>query len=337
VHAGDPDDDFQVADPHLMKRFASLAGGVLAVLCLGFFVYALDKHWSGIRDIPLGTQVYGGMVAALALYCATYLTGAKSWQLVLHSLGNRLDYRESLGILTISQFAKYLPGNIGHHLGRVLLARRAGIRTDAAITSVGLDTVLAVSAAAFCASGALQLLPEISTRYGFAIGRNVAIVLAVGAIAAGIAVAFPAPRSHLAQALRHCRSLVARGNRGRSAMAWFQYVINFALGAAALGCISAAFTSQPLLALPSLIGVYALAWLVGFLVPGAPAGLGVREALLVLGLSPLLGQDAATATTALFRVVTVAGDGMAFVLGWATAQPHIRRSDAIGPRSERTK
>jgi len=277
------------------------------------------------------------MAAALVLYCATYLTGAKSWQLILRSLGNRLDYRGSLGILTISQFAKYLPGNVGHHFGRVLLARRAGIGADAAIISVGLDTVLAVSAAAFCAVGALQLLPEVFARYGLAAGRNVAIAAAVGIVVVGIALAFPVTRGHLAGAMRHCRNLVARGNRARSAVAWFQYLINFALGAAALGCIAAALAGQALPGLPALVGIYAVAWLIGFLVPGAPAGLGVREALLVLGLSPLLGQDVATATTALFRVVTVAGDGIAFALGWATAHPHIRRVGAIGAGSERTK
>ena len=320
-----------------MKRFASLAGGLLALLCLGFFVHALGKHWSEIRDIPLDAGVYGGMAAALALYCATYLTGAKSWQLILRSLGSRLDYRRSLGILTISQFAKYLPGNVGHHFGRVLLARRVGVGTDVAITSVGLDTVLAVSAAAFCALGAMQLLPEIGARYGFAVGRNMAIAMALGAIVVGIALAFPVSRAHLAGAVRRCRNLVARGNRMRSATAWFQYLINFGLGAAALGCICAALATQGLPGLPSLVGIYAVAWLVGFLVPGAPAGLGVREALLVLGLSPLLGQDVATATTALFRVVTVAGDGIAFVLGWATAHPQIRRAGATSAGSERTK
>lgn len=320
-----------------MKRLASLAGGLLAALCLGFFVHALGKHWSGIRDVPLGPHVYGGMAAALALYCATYLTGAKSWQLILRSLSSRLGYRESLGILAISQFAKYLPGNVGHHFGRVLLARRAGIGTDIAITSVGLDTVLALSAGAFCALGAMQLWPDINARYGVAVGRNVAIAVVTAAVAAGVALAFPVPRGHLAKALRHCRNLVAGGNRVRSAMAWLQYLANFALGASALGCICAALSTEPLPGMSSLVGIYALAWLVGFLVPGAPAGLGVREALLVLGLSPLLGQDVATVSTALFRIVTIAGDGLVFALGWATAHPHIRHVDAVGAGSERTK
>jgi glycosyltransferase 2 family protein len=337
VHAGDSDDDLPLAGALVIKRFASLAGGLLAVVCLGFFAHAVGKHWQAIRDIPLDATVYGSMAGALVLYCATYVTGAKSWQLILHSLGSRIDYRESLCILTISQFAKYLPGNVGHHFGRVLLARRAGIGTDTAITSVGLDTVLAVSAAALCALGALQMLPEIFGRYGFAVGRNVAIVIATGAIIVGIALAFPAARGHLAGAMRHCRNLVAHGNRARSAKAWVLYLINFALGAAALGCISAALTTEALPGFANVIGIYAVAWLVGFLVPGAPAGLGVREALLVLGLSPLLGQDAATATTALLRVVTVAGDGIAFALGWATAHPHIRRIVTTSAGSERTK
>jgi hypothetical protein len=32
-----------------------------------------------------------------------------------------------------------------------------------------------------------------------------------------------------------------------------------------------------------LTGLFAVAWISGFIVPGAPAGLGIREAILVTG------------------------------------------------------
>lgn len=310
-----------------MRRAASLAGAVFAVFCLGFFLHALGKHWAAIGEIPWGPKLWLGMASALTLYGATFLTGARSWQLVLRSLSERIDYRQAVGILTISQFAKYLPGNVGHHFGRVLLARRIGLSADVGITSIGLDTVIAISSAAVCMIGALHLLPEISARYGSALVRNLVLGAVLIVCMALLALAFPISRRHLGNALRRCSKLGAAGNRARTAMAWFQYVVSFALGALALGSITAALGAgfPPIV---SLIGIYATAWLIGFLVPGAPAGLGVREALLVLGLSPLVGADAATAATALFRVVTVAGDGIAFALGWATASRDIRASDS---------
>lgn len=310
-----------------MKRAAAVAGAVAAALCLAFFIYALRSHWAAINDIQWGSTLGIGMTSALALYCATFLTGARSWQLVLRTLGERIDYRAAIGVVTISQFAKYLPGNVGHHLGRVLLARRIGVRAEMAISSIALDTVVAISAAAFCSIAALQLLPEISARYGLQLARNLLIAIALTGCAVVLALAIPSLRRHLTTALRVGGKLAAAGNRRRAGMAWVYYLASFGLGAFALGCIATSLGAE----FPPfhiLVGVYAVAWLIGFLVPGAPAGLGVREALLVLGLSPLTGAGAAIATTALFRMVTVVGDGVAFILGWVTASGALRSGSA---------
>jgi hypothetical protein len=55
----------------------------------------------------------------------------------------------------------------------------------------------------------------------------------------------------------------------------------------------------------ALVPGYALAWLCGYVVPGASAGIGVREAVLLL----LLGEDSAALFVAVgMRVVTTLGD-----------------------------
>ena len=52
-----------------------------------------------------------------------------------------------------------------------------------------------------------------------------------------------------------------------------------------------------------VVGVYCLAYLVGFLVPFAPAGLGAREAVLVAGAGPLVGVDVAIFLAAVNRIL----------------------------------
>ena len=76
---------------------------------------------------------------------------------------------------------------------------------------------------------------------------------------------------------------------------------------------------------PRLAGVFAAAWVAGFVTPGAPAGLGVREAVLAGGLRPIYGPEVALALPLLFRMVTVTGDGVAFALGTL-----LRRSGLAG-------
>jgi len=80
-----------------------------------------------------------------------------------------------------------------------------------------------------------------------------------------------------------------------------------------------------------IVGVFAIAWLAGFVVPGAPGGLGVREAILVAGLSPVYGEPTALALTVASRLCFIVGDGLAFVLGllaYRAAPPAVPQADA---------
>jgi len=52
-----------------------------------------------------------------------------------------------------------------------------------------------------------------------------------------------------------------------------------------------------------IVGLYCLAWVIGFLIPFAPAGLGVREFILVLGLSSWLNADIALLLAGVNRLV----------------------------------
>jgi uncharacterized membrane protein YbhN (UPF0104 family) len=53
-----------------------------------------------------------------------------------------------------------------------------------------------------------------------------------------------------------------------------------------------------------------------------PAGVGVREGLLVLMLGPVTSTSAATAVVLLSRFLTVAADVLFALLGWAYARSH---------------
>jgi hypothetical protein len=89
----------------------------------------------------------------------------------------------------------------------------------------------------------------------------------------------------------------------------------WALAAALAGAGSQAL--GPLTSLSTL----ALAWVAGFVVPGASAGIGVREAVLILALNGALGAEASTAVALMLRVVTTIGDAVWFGLALALPLP----------------
>jgi uncharacterized membrane protein YbhN (UPF0104 family) len=54
--------------------------------------------------------------------------------------------------------------------------------------------------------------------------------------------------------------------------------------------------------LPTVIAIYAISWMAGFLAPFAPSGLGVREGAMILLLGQVLPVPAVTVTAILFRL-----------------------------------
>lgn len=69
---------------------------------------------------------------------------------------------------------------------------------------------------------------------------------------------------------------------------------------------------------PAVIGVYCLAWVAGFLVPFAPAGLGVREAVLALALDPFLNPQTSLVVVAVHRVIYLFVEILLALLAWMT-------------------
>ena len=64
-----------------------------------------------------------------------------------------------------------------------------------------------------------------------------------------------------------------------------------------------------------LLAASAASWAAGFIVVGAPGGLGVREVAFVALAGAALGETHALLLTSLFRVVTFLGDTVLFALG----------------------
>jgi uncharacterized membrane protein YbhN (UPF0104 family) len=75
-----------------------------------------------------------------------------------------------------------------------------------------------------------------------------------------------------------------------------------------------------------LIAVFALAWVVGFMTPGAPGGLGVREGLMLLMLAPTYTPSSASALVIALRIATTLGDVLVFCIGMALLPKHNKDS-----------
>ena len=300
-----------------MKRWIPWVGVAISLSCIAFFVVSTAPHWHAMSTAHWSARTWVLVVLALGIYVATYASATLAWQLSLRIAGRAVQYGKLARILLLSQFAKYLPGNVGHHVGRVVLARRIGLPIDSVVISMALDTMILLAAAVACSVPAFALMLSLLQTHGASHGRIALAALALLALAllvlALVMVLVPVARREI---LRHARlvgQLCDRGTLPLFAQGWFVHSLAFLFGATALYLLCSALDGSFSAAWLSVLGVYTVAWLLGFVMPGAPAGIGIREVALLVGLSPLYGEQQAMAAAATLRLVTTSGDALVFL------------------------
>lgn len=290
-------------------------GAALAVLGLAYLVVFGARHAADLPEISWDARRVAGLASAVGLYQLTLLSGALAWHLLLRALGERPRFATALGILAVSQAAKYLPGNVGHYVGRVALARESGLAPAPVILTLGLETACAVLAGLSVVTAGLPLgtLGRGAPLSMWRIGMAAAVAVCALAVA-GLLLRLDPVRRRLG--LPASSSLTGGRRLGVVLACLALGGFNFLILGACATILASTVLDAPAASLPVLTGLFAAAWIAGFITPGAPAGLGVREAVLVGGLKPIFGPGVAFGLPILFRLVTTLGDGVGFGLGW---------------------
>jgi uncharacterized membrane protein YbhN (UPF0104 family) len=90
------------------------------------------------------------------------------------------------------------------------------------------------------------------------------------------------------------------------------------LGLRGIGFILTLFALGPLNAsqIPLLLGAFSFSWLLGFVVPGAPGGLGVFEATAIALLQHYFPAALVISAIALYRLISIIAETAGAALAW---------------------
>ena len=308
-----------------MKYLFKAFGIVLALLAGAYFVVYAHHALAG-KDLSalLDRKVVMAGTCLTLLYTFSILTTALAWQRLLRSLRQPARLGRLLPIVATTQFGKYLPGNVAHHLGRIALARSAGVTLPAAVFSVAYELLLALVASAHI--GALTLLwsPPAAILKWRITEYRLPLLGAVTFFA--LAALWLAPR--FAVLLARLRSgdssdLVTPTHLHldpRTVLACYAlYGSSFMLIGTGLWFVAHALAAGTA-AIPGMlffVGAFASSWILGFVAPGAPAGLGIREAILSAWLSGVLPPAEVVLLVVMLRLATTVGDLLNFAWGSA--------------------
>lgn len=235
-------------------------------------------HWLGFLILAM---IYGVAGGALGL----------AWRELLSWLGTSTSRCWAVRVYGLSQIAKYLPGNVFH------LASRQGLGLSAGVSGWLLAKSAVWDLGMLAAAGALftGLLVPLAWPGSMPIFGPLFFLVGVGSLAGllGAMLGLPVVRALLWDVF----FLLVSG-------------ILFVVLLALLGALADSTASL----LFSVLGAYVLSWLVGFLTPGVPAGVGVREVLLMFLLNESISESELGLAIILIRLVTLVGDMLFFCL-----------------------
>jgi uncharacterized membrane protein YbhN (UPF0104 family) len=288
-------------------RICGLAASFVALVWIAVrFAHsgALDL----LANVPATTSVFVATLLAAAVAYALIMSFVAFawWRLIAALSPTQPPARPMMALFAVTQYGKYLPGNVAHYALRHTWARRYGLSH----AGLALSSIL---------EAALLLLAALSLVIG-ADTRRLAVLAAIL-----IALGFFLRRARQTRLL-HRLHLPELPPLRVLAVCFACYVVFLAASAAILD-----FLAHPLGirvdSFAMLLAASAASWLAGFVVIGAPGGLGVREAAFVALAGGALGESQALLLIGLFRIVTFFGDTLFFAAGAAVLRATPREGD----------
>ncbi len=269
---------------HLLKG----AGIVLGVAGIGFVIRKIIEYSGQIKFSDISFKQLIVLSVFVMFYAGFNILLAVAWQHILDYLGIKTDRKTAIRVYGLSQIAKYVPGNIFHFAGRQAIGQSKGWPASPLARSVLWELgLLAIAGSLY----SILLIPLI-------LPSSVSIILSTVVFLLVVLVVSFAIRKWL---------------NNEVAYAWCQHVLFlFMAGSLFFGIFWVSSVGQDVNLTPStyvlLVGVYVVAWLAGLVIPGVPAGIGVREAVFLWLLQNQLPAGLLLESILLGRLITILGD-----------------------------
>ncbi len=297
-----------------VRAAAPYVGGAVAIACVVLVAWRVSQLIAELTPYFRDWGTLAGLVGLAVVYALSLFLVAFAWVMLIPRGGTVPSARELIRVYGVTSIAKYLPGNVFHFAGRQIVGGRLGLSQAAMARATVVESLLSVA----MALGVAVLMVDVGSESGVmsASWRAFIAMLVVALVAMSLWLASR-------------RSFVGGGVAALGARA----VLFAGACAAAFFLASAviAVTTDALLVSTSgpsaAVGAaYLFAWTIGYLVPGAPGGVGVREATLLGLLASTTAAPGILALALATRFITTLGDALFAALCWIVPARPISQS-----------
>ena len=283
--------------PFSIRALVSSIGLIIGLAGMAFLLRTMWTHRDEMKD-SFSQLTWSSLVGAVFFAFMSMSYFGWMWGRLLLRRGYKVPRAQLVSWYYTGQLGKYVPGGVWAVVGRAEMAVRGGVPRADAYSVTGLSMFTTYSAAALCAALGSLLSWERPI-----IGAALLLALVIG-----ISVYAIAP---LRQRLMGLLRKVTSGTNELTAPkdmfaltivqvpAWIMISLSTIITAHAFGAE---------VGILHMFFVSSLSWLIGFLVIGAPGGLGVRESIFTGLLSASVGTSTALSLAVASRMIFVSVD-----------------------------
>jgi uncharacterized membrane protein YbhN (UPF0104 family) len=300
-----------------MKSWKKWLAAVTGLLFTGYFLYFVFETFSAHElDALLRRELILGILLAALLNVLLVPIAGLAWSILLKSMYSDWKPLKLSAIIGFTQLAKYVPGNVAQHIGRTTVALMAGMPLSIFASSVLAEVILLLSASVFIGLLCISLSPTTLPLIDFPLS-DMLVVLAFILVASALTLPY---------LIRHIPDLVRRYSRlkmqdtpiiptpstSAATKAFILYCLSYLVLGVSIWIIASQHGGLIHLDIFTLTASFTLAWLAGYLAPGAPAGLGVREGALALLLANTGPAEYVLTIIVAARIATMLADALCF-------------------------
>jgi uncharacterized membrane protein YbhN (UPF0104 family) len=291
-----------------IKLVARVVLGGASAVFIAVACYKLASRWESGKVVLHWAWV---IAAGLPIALGTVIL-AVGWKWIMERMvGHGIPLRPALTLHFESQMARYTPGKVGMPLVRMAGAAQLGVPASVAGYSVLTESISMVAVGGIV--GFALLLSTTGGAGGVleAFGKLGALGL-LAFVAVGLVLVFVDRRRLPALVVRLMKAegsgpLVPRRGPVAHALYWLTWAVHGYFAARAVGISS-----------PHAVygaGLYVLGPIAGILALATPSGIGVREAVMSMGLAPVVGPAPAVAAAIVSRATSLVVDCLVWAFG----------------------
>lgn len=294
------------------KKIALYIGKILMVLSIIFIAHKLYQYNLDL-DRLADWKIWIGIVLLVMLHGANIFIFATSCYTIAVNLYSqkKISLPKVMRVYCKSSLYKYIPSNIMHFVGRNQLAIDENVpHSDiilATITEIACLIMAAVIITLLCGINQFKLYAQTMGADPFKKALPVICICIISFLAAAaLLISF---RHKLRGYISRYQAAFTCGGAKKIVKILMLCVVRLTINAVIfMLCLNLLSHGLPANMYMQVVSLFIVSWVIGFLMPGAPGGLGIREAVMCFFLSGIIGQENILYATLVYRVICILGD-----------------------------